>query len=745
MAPKKGRQSKGKSNNKQSPVPRTSAAAHGKQRMKLQETVENTGAGYHQMYKDATLRFHNWMAQVACPGLRMSAVDDYRKGVDFIVNQNMKVYLKEDEPSFIVAPPEIMANLASSIRLRERVTTRMFGSKDGGDVGHRYIIDVLEYCRCALRFGNRIAAVCKAKNEGDEQEQEEIGGRFHALTLDEDDGEEEEEEVDWTEIDRDIKEGNVPQYGGVQVEEEIDIFEALLKGDDSFQAMALLDLMEELMEDIYDQYVVLKEHMRGLTRQDSSCMQLLMESAVVANAATECVQRAENEMMIDHPHLSSFSHVLALVFLSTFVAKINKRIAKTKLQANPHMALDFVAEVFECAILNGTYKHELHIIVKRFVKKSGLTADIVQHYAECVQNITWTETFLEFEQRQNSLYVEARSSMGLTPHMWFSFYEHIGGDRCLLNTHKIVRMMLMFCSQKHTGRMAVIDPEWLGKPFDENKRPARRILGDLDEPFLSSIIPELAAICKTAPIETLPNRSNLLTVVDLLHRQVKSGPTKPVPVALTFGFHAIAMSIYVIQGQGDLARLASNAKQSFDMMFEQLDTVADRNKTPGYLPKVYDFVHAISEISNFAKSCYVFENGDVHRQEEHMKAVMLAFWNPLIAGEYMLYATYICSINFGSITLNSSGQLKFALHLYNGLKLHNPKMDVPFLRNLDLTFKDAKPIWVGGKPGIGSCYKALWMSFGMSASQAARLVTSGHEDNIQRFLDEPRNWAKELR
>ncbi|GAX28078.1 hypothetical protein FisN_2Hu104 [Fistulifera solaris] len=340
--------------------------------------------------------------------------------------------------------------------------------------------------------------------------------------------------------------------------------------------------------------------------------------------------------------------------------------------------------------------------------------------------------------------MKVHAAMGLKPHIWLSFYHHIGGERCLLNTHKIVRMMLMFCSTKHKGRMAVIDPELLGTPFDENKRPARRILGDLDEPFLSSIIPELAAICKLAPFETLPNRSYLITLIDLLHRQVKSDPTKPVPVASTFGFHAIATSIYVLQGQGDLSRLASSAKQSFDMMFEQLNTVADRNRTPGFLPKFYDFVRAFSEISKCAKSCYFFKDDDVQQLEEQKKAVMLAFWNPLIAGEYMLYVTYICSINFGSITVNSTGQLKLALHLYNGLKLHNPKVDVPFLRTLDTTFMDAKAVWVGGKAGKGSCYKAFWMSFGMSASQASRLVTSGHEDNIQRFLDEPKNWTKEL-
>ena len=124
---------------------------------------------------------------------------------------------------------------------------------------------------------------------------------------------------------------------------------------------------------------------------------------------------------------------------------------------------------------------------------------------------------------------------------------------------------------------------------------------------------------------------------------------------------------------------------------------------------------------------------------------MLAFWNPLIAGEYMLYATYICSIGLGSSTVDSVGQLKFVLHLYNGLKVRDPKWTVPFLQNLDTLFKDTKAVWIGGKPGKGSCYKVFWMSFGMSASRAASLAASNHSDNEEAFFASSRNGAGDPR
>jgi hypothetical protein len=122
------------------------------------DTEKSKSNGLYSMYKEATLRFHHWMSWEACLNLRMTAVDDYRKGLQLILDRNRKAYLKEETENFVITPPEIMTSLASSIRLREKVTSEIFGSKDGGDVGHQYIIDVLRYCHGALQFANRMAA-----------------------------------------------------------------------------------------------------------------------------------------------------------------------------------------------------------------------------------------------------------------------------------------------------------------------------------------------------------------------------------------------------------------------------------------------------------------------------------------------------------------------------------------------------------------------------------------------------------
>ncbi len=83
------------------------------------------------------------------------------------------------------------------------------------------------------------------------------------------------------------------------MEKEIDINEAILEGDDGFQAIAHLDTVEDLMEIVHNSYALLKEYVRRIKNvKPWGSMHFLMECAMVKNEASECVVWAENEMMI---------------------------------------------------------------------------------------------------------------------------------------------------------------------------------------------------------------------------------------------------------------------------------------------------------------------------------------------------------------------------------------------------------------------------------------------------------------
>lgn len=143
------------------------------------------------------------------------------------------------------------------------------------------------------------------------------------------------------------------------------------------------------MGTIHHQYSLLQKYMRGDRSMypASSCVQLVMECAVVANAATETVNRAENELAIDHPHISSFYHALALVFLTGYVADINKRIEKPKLEMDPYMALPFVAEIVESSFHDRFGVKRIPGITNRFVEKSGLEGPAVRNIGQWTRAI----------------------------------------------------------------------------------------------------------------------------------------------------------------------------------------------------------------------------------------------------------------------------------------------------------------------------------------------------------------------
>jgi hypothetical protein len=625
-----------------------------------------------------------------------------------------------------VAPQEILNNLVMSIRLREKVTARNFGSKDGGDLGHQYIIDVLKFCYGALQFANRMAAAVTHDNDVSNT----IGGRFTALTLD-DFGEEEEEEVDWNDMDIAIQKGDLPQYEGLEVEEEIGIHKYLLKGDDEFQVVALLLTMNDAMGRIRGHYELLKDFMH----ESPLCMRVIMECAVVANIATRIVYQAENELALEHPHLSSFYHVLAFLFYSTIVEDINKVLKQTKKEKDPYMALQFVAEMVELSFYEAAGQTHVPSTVKRFVKKSGLEQSYVDRMAGIIHNYTCWETLLGIEERTMGIVADETSETGILapgmrPHTWFGPLKNIGGDSCILNTQKLVQIIAMgFKGMSVPGEA----PEHWAPPFDEDKSPAKRIRGDLDGIFAFIILPELLMLCRDAPIDYLPEGSHLITVLDLLHRHVKGNLTKAVPISLTFGLHAILMSIFVLHGDGDLARVAVNAKQSYSMLFEQLQTGLEESKVVESAPLVHKYVHAYGSMEGFAK--LVRPSDDPSYKVDPLQAEMLTLWNPLLGGGYMLHATYICSIELGTATINSMGQLRSVLHLYNGLRRRDPTFEIPLLRDLDKFFERDTCIWVDGKPEKGSCCEMFWLAWGLNPKLATSISSNYTANGDPRYDD----------
>ena len=711
-----------------------------------EDTANVVVGGYYPRYKQATTRFCEWMKRQLGPmGRRFQAVNDLRKGADWVLEQTIHHSMvavdanhhndndknNHDRAShnptkhhhnttIVVAPKDILDDLDTSIRYRQLLTAERYPGTQG-DRGHEYMIGILKHCRSVLSVARRMArsaALAHRERQEQEQEQEEdknqkeldgIGGRFQALLLEENDDEpEEEDEEELETLELDIRKGNMPTPPIEPPEQDLDIEEHLIQGSDKFQAMSLLRTMEYMMDLVDGHYQLLKDLLRGHSNnKDNSTykeseMYLLMDVTAVTNFAIETVRVEENLLATNHPHLSTFYHVLALVFFSHSVAALEQEQPQPQTQNKTtnnskdthHVrVLNFVAEIVECAFHNRG-ADRVSGKVQRFVRQTGLPHAAVQRISRVVFQAMAYENMLAFEVGNNTLLIQDLQQAGASPpHSWFGPSPHIGQDRCILNTQKIVQMVLDIVepNQKLIGR-----PGFWGIEFDELRRPATGIRGDLDETLAGKILPELIAIAWAAPWHQLPEVPQLLPVLHMLHQQVRTRGqdcTAPVPVALTFGLHAMLTAILVIQGNGDLARLASYTKQSYNKLFSQLQRIQEdpskssSSSSPGTqnAPTFYANVQLFGNVVHFAQPVSATNYDARLAFLDPSETERLAFWNPVVGGEYLLYGTYMCSIALGSATIDSLGQLRMTLHLYHAMKsqLSSSQMDelkYPFWR-----------------------------------------------------------------
>lgn len=700
----------------------------------------SSGGGYYETYKRATTHFCEWMKGVSAQlGMeKMKSVNDLRKGADAVLSRNLTLLTAPPPPDPIVAPLEIIKALETGIKYREIFTRTTFGSEEGGDKGHWYMAQVLKYCQAALVQSRKVARIVvevRASTESpdddggnatpeDKDEVDRIGGRFHALlSIFEDEPEDDEDDEEEKER---IRRGDLP---ALEVElppaptEDIDIERDLIEGDDTFQAWALFHTMDQLMESVDSHYSMLKNYLRGQENFSyESPVQLLLECTATTNLAIQNVRTAEAALIAQHPHISSFYHVLALVFLPMMVADVDKLLSQKRRDQEDHLALDFVASIVECAFHNRGHDRVTGK-VKRHTKKMGVSFSVLEIKAQQIFAIMSFEALLLVEERGNPAMLQSLRATGAKPHSWLNFSSYIGDDRCILNTQKIIQMIMDVLND---DKKLVCKAGFWGHDFSENHCPAKSIRAGLDEVLGGHLMPELLEICRQAPFHRLPEMSRLMPVLDMLHNHMdprQGDRTRPISIALTFGLHSVLTSIFIMQGSGDLARVASLGKRSFETLFGQLDRVCDPSRQPENAPGFYLNVALFKNVANFAKP--VWSHVDTHlTMLDPEQTERLAFWNPVIGGGYLLYGTYICSIGLGSATVDSLGQLRFTLHLYNALKKCNsiPVLKIPFLELLEATFSKTKAIWVGGHPDKGSFCQHFWLAWGTSIAYATQLA-----------------------
>jgi len=140
---------------------------------------------------------------------------------------------------------------------------------------------------------------------------------------------------------------------------------------------------------------------------------------------------------------------------------------------------------------------------------------------------------------------------------------------------------------------------------------------------------------------------------------------KPKPsFALIFAVHTMLMSIFELQGDGDIFRIRDVAKNSFDRFMSQAGEHLEsgHSKRESLLKFITDTkrVTEKSDDADFEKA-YPMMSKELHD---------LLIWNPLSAGQLLAYTNILClSLEGGFHAMTLSSDLSTVLHVYNALKL----------------------------------------------------------------------------
>ena len=702
--------------------------------------------GMYYTYKLKTQSFRDRIQRLLPKSIRLKSVSDLSQASDLIFDQavasldgshgndNSNGEVKNNKNSVasmnFAIPHEIIKDLDESIRLRSEVGKRFVHNTDDG---HAFMLSTLEYCRKKLKQARSIIKI-KGKSTQDSvrsitdtQQSDELNSdsnRFERLA---DSDDEEGDGKDGTIITEDmIKEGTFPTLSPpAEPKENYSIEEDLIQGSDRFQACTFLVSIERHMELVSRHFESLKEVMRNQSDEKNSMenkqkedahLLLLLKILTAANMAIESVQNMEAALATDRPHLSNFYNIIAVVFLSDYIDAIEKMMNKRE-HENDYLVKRFVGKIVEIVFHNKGGDDELDRVVKNFVRKSKLPFENIYYRARLIRQIVYSDTVTTVEEKLNFELLALYSKIS-TPRSWLGEFHFIGGDRSILNTQKIAQQTFDIISSR--GKI-IKHSRVLGDLWIEDEVPAKRVRGDLDEFLVSGVLPELVFWCMYgySPLKLLPNNKELLTMMSLIRAHVEKNFNKsgenlqlPVSISLTFGLHVMLISIFTLQGNGDVKRLAKCTEKSFKKMFEQYDE-ASKSYVVQNIPIIR------SKMATFKKLQYMVKPLGTPVSD---KSEQYAFWNPVVGGQLLLFATYSINLALGATVVDCIGQLRITLHLYNALKENELIQDdegllVKLLHNV---FEKSRVIWVGSRSVKGEFEKKYIISAGAGLEEAVK-------------------------
>jgi hypothetical protein len=288
----------------------------------------------------------------------------------------------------------------------------------------------------------------------------------------------------------------------------------------------------------------------------------LVSTATVTNLAIREVMMMEAELKVECPHLDTFYRVMACVFLSDQIDDLAEIIQDAGKSVSRPELTAFVGDIVELVFRNPmTASEQFESLASDFCHKWKLPSGEIFKFSEFIVYLTRFES-MPTKWLQLLTSDEYVGSLDVEYYTWMRDIPYVGGGKSIINTQSLLQFSARLIASGDMGKIKPA-PGSYGQIWDEEKSMAKCIRGDMDQLLMEDILPELLFSCQYGLLSMQDDedgRFDDLLPLFVLLKDFVSNPAKPVPLALTFGVHAILTSIYQVQGDKDVAAIARFAK-----------------------------------------------------------------------------------------------------------------------------------------------------------------------------------------
>ncbi|KAJ3101321.1 hypothetical protein HDU97_001415 [Phlyctochytrium planicorne] len=413
----------------------------------------------------------------------------------------------------------------------------------------------------------------------------------------------------------------------------------------------------------------------------------LMAATAVTNTSVTIISRLAASLELAYPHLVDWEHIFAVLYLDDAIDMVQDLAPKVTYGD----AVRAVTMSIECIMAEQVPQISKEIM--KITKLSRSDAELV---------IDKTQQDLQF---------------ALSPYAVFPGQSLLlVGKNGFKETHSLIRITAQRLGMEAKMKISIPVESVYGKPWDERTNLAK----SLDEltSFLGADI--LPASFKMPRTKTLEYEKALMPLFTHFNKFTSVGK---ISTSLCFVFHILQVAILAVQGELRVSRLAAESMLRMNIYEKKLNDYLTGGPFDSFRSRQnLSMVH--QWISDLNKKRY----GSVDAKQRPR-----AYYNPWMAGQNLATTAYGIGIYAGFYLMDSVGQARVILHLYNALTLCGYMEKLPLLETLMELYGRSGSLWVGGKPAAkGQFMKGGLLSWGNDTHTTGKVyrMIRPHQERI---------------